>query len=346
MLAFTIKSSRFLALFVLAAVLLTFSGSVLWAQIRTMRGEVKDEAGKGVKDVMVEIQRLDVSRVYKTKTDKGGKYVYTGLPGGTFRIVIRKEGFAPDFIDKIVLRLGDETSYDFVLRPGDIKAKLPFEYSSEDIEKIKEQNAKVKEQQAQSEEVKKLFQQGLDAITASKFPEAIDAFQQALTKDPDQPNIWANLADAQFKNNQADKAIESYQKAITIKPDDAGLYQNMGVIYGKMNKVAEADAAFQKAATLAAALNPQQAAVNFYNQGATYVNAGKSEEATAAFKKAVEADVNYAEAYYQLGLIYAGTGKPAECVQMMEKYVSLGKNPDNLSTAKLFIDEMNKQIKK
>ena len=118
-------SNRLLGAIFLMSVFLVLGSGMLWAQIRTIRGEVKDSSGSGIKDAQVEIQRTDVARSYKTKTDKGGKYVYTGLPGGIFRIIVRKEGFAPDYIDKIQLRLGDETSYDFALKPGQWDAKLP-----------------------------------------------------------------------------------------------------------------------------------------------------------------------------------------------------------------------------
>jgi tetratricopeptide (TPR) repeat protein len=333
---------RFLAVFLLTAIVFVWGGGLLWAQIRTIRGEVKDASGTAVKDAMVEIQRIDVPRSYKTKTDKGGKYVYTGLPFGTFRIVVRKEGFFPDYIDKIQPRLGDETSFDFVLKPGEMTAKLPFEMTKEEIAKAREQSGKAEEIKKQSEEVKAFFTQGLDFASQNKFPEAIDAFQKALEKDAEQPNIWANLADAQLKNNQADKAIESYLKAIAIKPDDAGLHQNLGVIYGKVGKVKEAEASFQKAASL----NPGQSAVNFYNLGATLINSGKTAEAAAAFQSAIDADPNYAEAYYQLGIVNIGLNKQAESLELMKKYLTIGKSPENLATAKALIEELGKTVKK
>ncbi len=336
------KSGRILAALLLTAIVLLWGSGPLWAQIRTIRGEVKDASGAVLKDAAVEIQRTDVPRVYKTKTDKGGKYVYTGLPFGTFRIVVRKEGFFPDYIDRIQPRLGDDTSFDFVLKPGDMSAKLPFEMTKEELAKAKEQSGKAEEIKKQSEEVKAFFTQGLDLAGQNKFPEAIDAFQKALEKDPEQPNIWANLADAQLKNNQADKAIESYQKAIAIKPDDAGLHQNLGVIYGKVGKVKEAQESFQKAA----GLNPGQSAVNFYNLGATLINSGKTAEAAEAFQKAIESDATYAEAYYQLAIVNIGLNKQAESLEMMKKYLAIGKNPENLATAKALIEELGKTVKK
>ena len=37
-----------------------------------------------------------------------------------------------------------------------------------------------------------------------------------------------------------------------------------------------------------------------------YINTQQSEAAEAAFKKAIELDPNYADAYYQLGLVLIG----------------------------------------
>ena len=94
------------ASFVMIAVIFSFfcvwlSTDSAYAQIRTLRGKVTDEAGKPIVGAEVDIQRTDVARSYKTKTEKDGTYIYTGLPFGTYRIVVRKEGFNPDFVQNL-----------------------------------------------------------------------------------------------------------------------------------------------------------------------------------------------------------------------------------------------------
>jgi tetratricopeptide (TPR) repeat protein len=336
----TVKRSHCLLLSVLlfSLVLLLLTSIPIFGQIRTLRGKVIDEAGKPIVGAEVEIQRTDIARVYKTKTERDGTYIYTGLPFGTYRIVIRKQGFDPDFVQGLQPRLGDERTYDFTLKPGPGR-KLAFELTKEELEQMQKQAGKAEEMKKQSEEVKTLFTQGLDFAGKNQYPEAIDAFKKALEKDPEQPNIWANLGDTQAKAGKMDEAVASFQKAISIKPDDAGLHQNLGVLYGKVGKSAEAEAEFKKAAEL----NPQGSATNFFNLGATMVNSGKSAEAITAFQQAIQADPSYAEAYYQLGLCYVGAGKMSESIEALKKYVEIGKNADNIQTAKALLAELTKK---
>jgi tetratricopeptide (TPR) repeat protein len=339
----TLRNSVYLAMVavIFAFLFVLVSSDDAYAQIRTLRGKVTDEAGKPIQGCEVEIQRTDVSRTYKTKTEKDGTFIYTGLPFGVYRIVVRKEGFNPDFVQNLKPALGDDRNYDFVLKPGP-GGKLAFELTKEELAQIEKQRGKADEVKKQSEEVKQLFNQGLDFSGKNQFPEAADAFQKALEKDPEQPNIWANLGDTQAKMNQLDKAIESFQKAIALKADDAGLHQNLGVIYGKAGKTAEAQEEFKKAAEIAPA---GAGAVNYFNLGATMVNSGKSQEAADAFKKAIEVDPTYAEAYYELGICYVGLNKLPEAVEIFKKYSDIGKNADHLSTAKALMTELSKTKK-
>lgn len=339
----TLRTSQYFA--IIAVLFTLFCALVIsdnaYAQIRTLRGKVTDESGKAIVGAEVDIQRTDVARSYKTKTEKDGTYIYTGLPFGTYRIVIRKEGFNPDFVQNLSPKLGDDRTYDFVLKPGP-GGKLAFELTKEEIAQLEKNRGKAEEQKKQSEEVKQFFNQGLDFAGKNQFPEAIDAFQKALAKDPEQPNIWANLGDAQSKTNQIDKAIESFQKAIALKPDDPGLHQNLGVIYGKAGKTTEATEEFKKAAEM----NPAGAgAVNYFNLGATMVNSGKSAEAAEAFKKAIEVDPSYAEAYYELGICYVGLNKLPEALEALKKYADVGKNADHIATAKALMSELGKTKK-
>jgi tetratricopeptide (TPR) repeat protein len=106
-----------------------------------------------------------------------------------------------------------------------------------------------------------------------------------------------------------------------------------------LGKTAESKEAFKKAA----ALNPAAAAQNFYNLGATLVNAGQAKEAAEAFRQAVASDANYAEAYYQLGLCLSGDpATMAEAVQMLQKYIQIGKDPNNVGVAKELIQALKK----
>lgn len=310
------------------------------AQNRIIKGKVVNEQGEPIKDAAVSIQGMDIKREYKVKTNKQGDYFYMGIPFGVYRVVVRAKGYAPDYQQNIKPQLGDETAVDFTLKPGDPNQKLAYELTPEEIEKLKEEMKKAEERKAASAEVKGFFDAGLELAQQGKYDEAIEQYEKALEKDPEQAYIQANLADALSKVEKYDEALAAYQKAVSLKPDDAAIYTNMGVVLGKLGKTKESQDAFKKAAEL----NPQSAAQNFYNLGATMVNSGNTKEAAAAFRQAIQSDPNYGEAYYQLGICLSGDPESMqEAIKVLQKYIEIGKNPDQIAVAKQLIAALQPQ---
>jgi tetratricopeptide (TPR) repeat protein len=308
-----------------------------YSQNRGFTGKVTNEKGEPVVKAKVHIQGTTSKRAYDTDTNKKGEWVYMNLPLGTYYIVVRAPGYNPGFQQKdAAIGL---TNIEIQLTPGDPNQKLPFELSPEEMEKIKQEQGKLKEQAKMIGEIKQFFDAGRAALEQNNFTVAIEQFKKALEKAPEEPTVLANLADAYFKNNQLQESLDIYQKAIGLKPSDAALLTNLGVVLGKMGKTAESKEAFQKAATL----DPANAAQNFYNVGAIMVNNGQAKDAAEAFRQAIKADVNYAEAYYQLGISLSGDpATMAEAVQNLQKYVQIGKDPDNLEVAKQLIVALKK----
>ena len=313
------------------------------AQNRIIRGKVLDDKDQPLPNANITIMGMDIKREYKVKTDKKGEFFYMGIPAGVYRVVVRAQGFEPDFQERVQPRLGDETTLNFKLGPGDMNRKLAYELTPEEVERMKQDMAKNEERKKASGEVKVAFDAGLALAQQGKYAEAVVEYNKALEKDPDQAYIQANLADALAKMDKNQEALAAYQKAITLKPDDPAMYTNMGVLLGKLGKTEESQAMFKKAAEI----SPASAAQNFYNLGATLVNSGKSAEAAAAFRQAIQSDPNYAEAWYQLGICLSGDpAGMAEAVKALQKYMEIGKNMEQIEVAKQLISALQPQIKK
>jgi tetratricopeptide (TPR) repeat protein len=326
----------FLAMALLAAL-------PVYAQNRIIRGKVTNEKDEPIEKANITIMGMDIKREYKVKTDKKGEYFYMGIPSGVYRVVVRAQGYEPDFQQNVRPALGDETTVNFKLQPGDMNRKLAYELTPEEVDKIKAEMAKAEERKKSTGEVKEAFDAGLALAQQGKYAEAVVEYNKALEKDPDQAYIQANLADALAKMDKNEEALAAYQKAIALKPDDPAMYTNMGVLLGKMGKTEESQAMFKKAAEI----SPASAAQNFYNLGATLVNSGKSAEAAAAFRQAIQADPSYAEAWYQLGICLSGD--PAtmpEAVKALQKYIEIGKSMEQIEVAKQLISALQPQIKK
>ena len=89
--------------------------ALTYAQTGTFEGEVKDENGQPLKDAVVKIERKDIKGNYKTKTDKKGRYIHTGLPLGTYKILLEVNGVVRDTADNVRMRLGDPVPVNFDL---------------------------------------------------------------------------------------------------------------------------------------------------------------------------------------------------------------------------------------
>jgi tetratricopeptide (TPR) repeat protein len=304
------------------------------AQNRAIKGKVTDDKGQPIADAQITIQGMDIVRNLTTKTNKDGEYVYLlGMQVGTYRIIVRKTGYQPDFKANIKPQVGEEVEVDFTLKPGQ-DHKLPFEMTDAEKEQYLKQYEEQEKRRKFSAEVKAHFENGIKLSDQGMYTEALGEFNQALEKDPEQPAIVAHIADAQLKLGKNDEALANYKKAIELDPNDPNLYTNMGVALSKLGKTAESQEAFKKAASM----SPENAAQNFYNLGVTLVNSGNTEQAADAFKQAVAADPNYAEAYYQLGMALSGKQEtiPA-AIEALNEYIKIGKRPENVEVAKQII---------
>jgi tetratricopeptide (TPR) repeat protein len=315
------------------------------AQTRIIQGKVTDDKGQPVAGAAISIQPLDsTARKYETKTDKKGQFVCIGIVAGEYRIVARAKGSSPTYKQPITPQVSEPAVVDLQLTPGSENTKLPFEMSAQEIEQEKKNLEKAEKKKQSSAEVQTLFDSGLKLAAQGNHEEAIAQFQKALEKDPEQSNIMGAMADSYSKLGRNAEAVEIFQKAIAIKPDDAALYTNLGVVLSKIpGKNAESQEAFKKAASL----NPAASAQNFYNIGATLVNNGKNQEAADAFRQAIAVDANFAEAYYQLGMCLSGsTDTMPDAIKTLEKYIQIGKKPDQVEVARQIIAELQKALKK
>jgi tetratricopeptide (TPR) repeat protein len=333
--------SRFhkVSVFVMPLMLIMLAGIPLMAQNRIIRGKVTNDKGEPVKDAVIKILGTDVKREYSTKTDKKGEYFYMGIPYGQYRVVVRAQGYLPDYRSNVQPSISEERVVDFALNPGN-DHKLDFEMTTEEKQRMEQDRAKAEKQAKASGEVKVAFEAGIALAQQGKHDEAVEQYKKALEKDPEQPYVLANMADSLAKLSKNDEALAAYQKAISLKPDDAAMYTNMGVLLGKMGKLTESQEAFKKAASV----NPGAAGQNFYNLGATLVNSGRAAEAAEAFKQAIAADPNFAEAYYQLGICLSGSPTTIpDAIKALEKYVQIGQKADQVEVAKQLIQALSAQ---
>jgi len=80
------------------------------------------------------------------------------------------------------------------------------------------------------------------------LPQAIQSYQAALSRDPENPVIAKNLGDALVLHGDTGRAIEIYQKALRTNPRFQQAHYSLGVAYYQQQKFKEALEEFEIAA--------------------------------------------------------------------------------------------------
>ena len=350
----------------MSGVVLLVAGAA-WAQTTTLEGDVKDASGAPLKGAVIVLERTDIKGHYQVKSDKKGHWLYTGLPFGKYDVTCQVDGKAMDSVKGVQSKYGDSTTVDFDLRKvaqaqaasqkasqtGELSQDQARGMTKEQKEQFEAQAKKNAEAMKKNKALNDAFNAGQDAMKQAaaepdktqkiaKLQTAVDSFNKAGELDASQVAVWDSLGEAYSamgdaqtgddRNKSYDQAVANYNKGLAIKPNDAGVYNQIGNIYGKEKKIPEATDALTKAASLDPAMAPKA----YFNMGANLVNSGQQEKAVDFFKKAADADPNYAEAWYQYGVLQVNQGKvdpktgaqtyPPDTGTALKKYLELQPN--------------------
>jgi Tfp pilus assembly protein PilF len=305
------------------------------AQIRSIKGTVTDAStGKPIAGAQMTFQRVDIPQTLNTKTNAKGAYAYLlGQQAATFRIIIHAQGYQHVVMENVRPEMGDETIRDFKLIPGEDR-KSTYEMTEQEKAEFEKKAGPAQKKMNISDAATKDFASAMKFVSEGKYAEGIDEFKKVIEKYPKEPALHAAIANSYMKIGKNEEALASYQEAIQLDPQNASYFANMGLALNGLGKTAESQESFKKAA----ALNPGAAAENFYRLGITLVNSGQTDQATEAFKKSLEADANYAESYYQLGIcLSAKPDTMKAAIEALKKYIGIGKKPDQVDVAKQLI---------
>jgi tetratricopeptide (TPR) repeat protein len=304
---------------------------------------------------------------FNTKTDKKGHYIYTGIPKGAYTVTLEVGGKTVDHADIAQTNTADSTVINFDMKEiaaRQAKANAGLSTGSTGLTKEQERNMSPEQKAAyekslkdnaakisKQKELNEAFSAGVDAQTAKNWDVAISSFEKASALDATQHVVWGRLADsyaALAKTKAGDerdallmKANTAYTKAIELKPDASEYHINYAIALANEKKIPEAQAELAKAI----AIDPTQAGKCYYNLGAVLTNIGQVQAAGDAFKKAIDADPNYADAYYQYGITLLGSpdvkiGADGKMVpvpgtsEAFNKYLQLAPDGPNAQSAK------------
>ncbi len=307
-LASTIRASLVLAGVIVAQSL----GSSASAQIElaAINGTVTDESGKPLQGVTVTLKDLDRGRETKIKSDKDGKFYRRGFPAVDYEFTVQLEGYQP-LTNKLRLTAGTDQHFDFKL------AKMAPPGAAE-------------------------FQKGVKAFNTGDAQTAILAFEDAVKKAPDLPEVRVNLALAYLRASRTDDAIAQLEKAAAMAPDQPHILVRLGGAYVEARKNDRAIEALEKGLAGLPDLADPLAYDATVTLGAVYFAVGQNEQAIARFEKALAAKPGAAAPTLGLGKAFFSKGEVDKALKHFEAVVASAPGTPEAAQAEAFIKELKK----
>jgi tetratricopeptide (TPR) repeat protein len=286
------------------------------AQSTLVRGKVIDAKKEGIPNVTIVVESLGGSgRKLTTKTDRKGEFVQLLTESGPYRITASDPKIGSVSNDTKVV-LGKVSEMVIVLVP-----------------------TTAANDGAKAAELKKAFEEGVNASRAGQHDAAIEKFQAALAISPGCFDCQFNIGVALMAKKDEKAAEEAWKKSIEMKADYAEALNALSTLYNNQKRFEEAAAMSAKAAAAGGGSGSADAT---FNQGIILWNTGKIAEAKVKFEEAIKMNPNHPEAHYQLGMALLNEGKLAEAVAEFEGYVKLAPDGQYATQAKGMIAQLKK----
>ncbi len=148
------------------------------------------------------------------------------------------------------------------------------------------------------------------------------------------PVLWLATARANVKLERTDDAVAAFRKAIELAPDKIEYRRDLAEYFFQLERYEDSFGVFKEVWELSS----EPLDESFFKLGQDLIKRGKQEMARKAFEQVLEANPNYAEAYYELGMEYFyGLEDRPRAMEMLKKYVELGQDEAHLNNAKSVI---------
>ncbi len=285
-------------------------------------GLVVDTESNPLPGVDIFLQDLNTSRNYRVRTDKGGKYVLSGLPHGRYQVTVKKDGFETRNFE-----------WDFS-QPQERMQKVEMEtIILASTEKLKTLTT--------LKELKQAVAEVMEMINRNDLEAALSRLQELVTRYPDDSNVHYLLGVTLGRLHRYEEAIPELTRVTELAPEFAPAYQQLGFCYQNLKNMDKALENYRKSAEL----DPANAA-NLYNLGLILFEIDKVDEALGYFEKALAAKSDDLDTLEMVARCYVNKGDLPRAVEYLEKARALAQSEEKIKFLDSFIATLKAQIKK
>jgi Flp pilus assembly protein TadD len=176
--------------------------------------------------------------------------------------------------------------------------------------------------QVQAQTIEKLMAQGQHMLEQGAFSQAVNAFRQVVSREPDNFEAQFNLGFAYLNWGRNSQAIKEFKKALSYQPQNSDIWSNLAIAYENLGQSDQAIGALYKAVQY----NPSNITARI-NLAAMYGNANHFKKAIAQYKEVLAYDGTNEEALTNLSKMLTNVGKFAEAKNYLMQAVAT--NPNN-----------------
>jgi len=305
------RKKAFSVLFLLALAALPALGQSYRGQGR-LTGVVLDRDGKPIEGVKVKLFSIKGQSGFELVTNAKGEWRANYIRGGGWNIDFEKTGYMPK---KISMNIPESTQ------------NPPLETRLEKVKGL-----------VVSDELKAGLKRGNELFDEKKYEEAIAAFGDLITKNPDAYIINKNIGNCYFELQKYDKAEEAYRIVLDKEPQNAEIMLLIGNCYSNRGEKDTAMEWYNKIE-----FDKITDPTVLFNIGSVLSSQSKFEEALKYYQRALDLKKDFLDALYQLGVTYVSLQNNAAAVTAFENYLKLDADSPKASQVKGFLEYLKKK---
>lgn len=166
-----------------------------------------------------------------------------------------------------------------------------------------------------------LVAEGRQLLRVRKFPEAAERFTAAIAANPHDYRAHEAMATVAFVTKDFEAAAKYFREASRCDASRPEPLINLGAVLNKLQRYKEAIEVLQKGLG-----RNRSSAEAYYNLGIAYRGSGDSSMAVSAYREAIRLKSDFAEAYQNLGNAYLDVNNKRQATTAFTRALEL--NPE------------------
>jgi Tfp pilus assembly protein PilF len=291
---------------------LMFVPSLVLAQAQgRVKGIVSDTSGKPIVGATIKITCPEITNFVRSLTSNAEGEFATIIADGTKQYLFHVEAGGYQPVENMVKPLiGGQT--------------LERNFSLTSVKEIQDKLDKEAMEQPGIRDQREAF----EILKTGKKAEARAKFETAVAAMPELYISWLELGKMDIEAGNHKAAIEKVDSCLAASfnfPACLALGLNAARALGDKALIEKYESAYKLA-------NPTDPTIA-YNEAVEYLNKGDDAKARPLLEQALQADPNYGDALFQLGMVYFRLGEAAKAKETLQKFLEVAPTHKEAPTA-------------